>query len=153
MAGKKKESAGRKKTKDHILQARIPKDLDDELRDRAEELGLSVSTIVRNVLLNTFDLVENVVSDSAQLAKAIKSNGAQPAALTAESAQTNTGHDGSIIGWQEATLNCNGVCDHCNTIMKKGELGAIGMPVQVRPVFLCLNCIGKLKASDTQSDH
>jgi hypothetical protein len=46
----------RQQTKDRVLQARIPEQLDEELRDRAEQLGLSVSTIVRNVLLNTFDL-------------------------------------------------------------------------------------------------
>ena len=62
----------RRQTKDRVLQARIPEQLDEELRDRAEQLGLSVSTVVRNVLLHTFELVEGVVTDSAQLARAIQ---------------------------------------------------------------------------------
>ena len=55
-----------RQTKDRVLQARIPRHLDDELREHAEQLGLSVSTVVRNVLLNTFQLVEGVVADSTR---------------------------------------------------------------------------------------
>ena len=55
----------RSQAKDRVLQARIPEQLDEELRGRAEQLGLSVSTIVRNVLLHTFDLVEGVVTSRA----------------------------------------------------------------------------------------
>jgi len=71
---------GRKRhlTKDRVLQARIPEQLDEELRDRGEQLGLSVSTIVRNVLLHTFDLVEGVVTDSSQIARALAGRGALP---------------------------------------------------------------------------
>mgnify|MGYP001821417006 CR=1 FL=1 len=70
MPEKDKRSRGsRRKTKDRVLQARIPEELDEELRDRAEQLGLSVSSIVRNVLSHTFDLVEGVVTDSAQIAR------------------------------------------------------------------------------------
>ena len=61
-------------TKDRVLQARIPEQLDDQLRNRADSLGLSVSTIVRNVLLNTFDLVEDVVTDSARISSRGKSS-------------------------------------------------------------------------------
>ena len=58
---KKKTTKPRRQTKDKVLQARIPENLDEQLRDSAHDLGLSVSTIVRNVLLNTFNLVEEVV--------------------------------------------------------------------------------------------
>ena len=74
--------AKRRATKDRVLQARIPEQLDDELRDRAEQLGLSVSTIVRNALSHTFDLVEGVVSDSAQIGRVLQGLGDTSAAGT-----------------------------------------------------------------------
>jgi hypothetical protein len=150
----KRTKRSRRKTKDRVLQARIPEDLDDELRDRAEQLGLSVSTVVRNVLLHTFDLVEGVVSDSAQIARAIQgreTRTATPALAAPEPADTDTG--AAVVGWQEATLNRNGVCEQCNTILAKGETAAVGVPVQARPVLLCLTCLGNLTPSDTTGDE
>ena len=43
--------------------------LDAELKTRAKGLGLSVSTLVRNVLSNTFGLVEDIVTDGASVAR------------------------------------------------------------------------------------
>lgn len=128
-------------TKDRVLQARIPQHLDTELRDRAEQWGLSVSTVVRNVLLNTFDLVEGVVADSAQLARVVQNRETLPQDVDPDSAQPDAG----VIGWQEAVLNKNGVCEECNAILTRGERAAIGLPVQLRPVLLCLGCLAGLE--------
>lgn len=152
----------RKQTKDRVLQARIPEQLDEELRDRAQNLGLSVSTIVRNVLLHTFDLVEGVVTDSAQIARAIQghetpSSTVAPAlpAPAAEQATTGQNPPGTgtetVVGWQEAVLNRNGICDTCNTILPLGERAAIGLPVQARPTLLCLTCLAALSSTDGES--
>ena len=141
-----------RQTKDRVLQARIPEQLDDELRTRAEDLGLSVSTIVRNVLLNTFDLVEGVVSDSSQIARVLtggrdSSASPHPGAPTTEQGRAPATADVSpedadeLLGWQEAILNKNAVCDECNAILKKGERAAIGLPISPRPVLLCLQCL------------
>lgn len=118
----------RRQTKDKVLQARIPEELDEELRGRAEKMGLSVSTVVRNVLFNTFNLVEGVVADSAQLARVFK----------------ETDKDAAPVGWQEAVLNLNGICDQCNAILKTGQRAAVGVPAQARPVILCLDCLAGL---------
>ena len=136
----------RKTRKDKVLQARIPEQLDEELRDRAEDLGLSVSSIVRNVLLHTFNLVEGVVSDSAQIARVIQG---WPSPPSADSTQTNDAS--SVVGWQETILNRNGVCDQCNAILAKGEPAAVGLPIQVRPILLCTNCLNALSPSNTPS--
>jgi hypothetical protein len=133
-----------RKTKDRVLQARIPEKLDEELRERAEQLGLSVSSIVRNVLTNTFSLVEDVVADSAQIAGALHDRKSSP------SPPAETGSE--VIGWQEAVLNQNGVCDSCNAILAIGERGAVGVPVQTRPVLLCLDCLARLSSTDHQED-
>jgi hypothetical protein len=144
----------RRKTKDRVLQARIPEDLDEELRDRAEQLGISVSTVVRNVLLHTFNLVEGVVSDSAQIARAIQGRESRPATPSLPAPEpADADADIAVIGWQEAILNRNGVCEQCNTILTKGETAAVGVPVQARPVLLCLACLGNLTSTDTAGDE
>ena len=140
-----KTKGARKTRKDRVLQARIPEQLDEELRDRAEDLGLSVSTIVRNVLLQTFNLVEGVVSDSAQIARVIQ--GKSPSTITQQTESVATEAD--IVGWQETILNRNGVCEQCNSILAKGEKAAVGMPVQVRPILLCPSCLADLSETPT----
>ena len=138
-----------RQTKDRVLQARIPRQLDDELRDHAEQLGISVSTVVRNVLLNTFQLVEGVVADSTNVARAFQGRKPRPQShqLPAPAA-TDAEHDAGVIGWQEAVLNLNCTCDQCNTILPKGVRAAVGVPAQPRPVALCLSCLGSLAAGD-----
>jgi hypothetical protein len=127
----------RKQAKDRVLQARIPEQLDEELRTRAEQLGLSVSTIVRNVLLHTFDLVEGVVTDSSQIARALTGWDAAPSDPDTES---------TVIGWQEAILNRNGVCEQCNVILPAGHRAAIGVPAGPRATLLCLECLSALSS-------
>jgi len=141
MADKGKRT--KKTKKDRVLQARIPEQLDEELRDRAEDLGLSVSTVVRNVLLHTFNLVEGVVSDSAQIARVIQG---RSSTLPISSGPTNEGN--AIVGWQETVLNRNGVCEQCNVILAKGDSAAVGLPIYARPVLLCKNCLTALSSTE-----
>ena len=140
-----------RQTKDRVLQARIPRQLDDELREHAEQLGISVSTVVRNVLLNTFQLVEGVVADSTNVARAFQ--GRRPRSQSHQlpsPAATAAEHDTGVIGWQEAVLNLNGICDQCNTILPRGVRAAVGVPAQPRPVVLCLSCLEALAGSDSE---
>lgn len=136
----KRGRRSRRQTKDRVLQARIPEELDEELRDRAEQLGLSVSTIVRNVLFHTFDLVEGVVTDSAHIARVIK--GREPPVAP----QEDPAAESTVIGWQEAVLNRNGICEQCNAILPIGARAAVGVPTQPRPVLLCLDCLAALSS-------
>lgn len=144
MTDKPARQRKRSQAKDRVLQARIPEQLDDELRGRAEQLGLSVSTIVRNVLLNTFELVEGVVTDSSQIARALSArHDSPPASQTALSTPPADGADSvaSVIGWQEVVLNKNGVCEQCNAILPLGENAAIGLPAGPRAILLCKPCL------------
>ncbi|MFT6957353.1 MAG: hypothetical protein ACJAYC_002363 [Halieaceae bacterium] len=139
--------AKRAQIKDRVLQARIPQKLDDELRGQAEELGLSVSTVVRNVLLNTFDLVEGVVTDSARIARAIQGRDGSDSSATESRIPSATVLPSEMvtIGWQEATLNLNGICDTCNTILPKGDKAAVGFPALTKPALMCLSCLADLQ--------
>ena len=127
----------RHRTKDRVLQARIPEQLDEELRNHAEQSGLSVSTVVRNGLLHTFDLVEGVVSDSSEIARVLTGWAAAPSAPDKEA---------EVIGWQEAILNRNGVCEQCNVILPVGQRAAVGVPTGARATLLCLECLAALSA-------
>jgi hypothetical protein len=133
--------------KDRVLQARIPSQLDEELRDRAEHLGLSVSTVVRNVLLHTFDLVEGVVTDSAQIARALQ--GKQTPSLPPPAEGVNSpAQETAVIGWQEVTLNKNGLCEQCNAILPRGSRAGMGLPAHHRSPLLCPECLANLAATE-----
>ena len=150
MTGNRRRSRSKRRpTKDRVLQARIPEQLDEEIRDRAEQLGLSVSTVVRNVLLHTFDLVEGVVTDSAQIGRALQGRGAPTSGTSPQSSNpdnSGSGEETDVVGWQEIILNLNGICEKCNAILPKGERAAVGVPAQTRPVMLCLACLEALSA-------
>ncbi|MEP5569467.1 MAG: hypothetical protein ABJN62_16615 [Halioglobus sp.] len=138
----KQTRSKRQQPKDRVLQARIPEQLDDELRDRAEQLGLSVSTIVRNVLLNTFELVEGVVIDSSQLARTLTGNKPPNSAPDLEV---------PAIGWQEIILSKNGVCEACNVILEVGQRAAVEVPTSSRPALQCMDCLAALSDSSVQT--
>lgn len=134
----------RNQAKDRVLQARIPEQLDQELRGRAEQLGLSVSTIVRNVLLHTFNLVEGVVTDSSQIARALSGRPEkQSTSQNALPAPTTEPYDtvDSVIGWQTVVLNKNAVCEQCNAILPMGDSAAIGVPAGPRAILICPPCL------------
>lgn len=143
----------RRQRKDRVLQARIPEQLETELRDQAGRLGLSVSTIVRNALLNTFNLVGDIVSDSVRVAGSLS----HPLAPTAKAKPTAPAPDAfpdQILAWQPGTLNVNGVCDRCNALLPRGSRAGVGVPSHERPVFICMDCLKQIEASgDTSIAH
>jgi hypothetical protein len=128
-----------------VLHARIPASLDREIRKRARGLGLSVSTVVRHVLLHTFDLVEDIVTDGTNLAIALAGEeGAVPVARGRAPASAE------VVAWQEATLNVNAVCERCNSLLPKGTAAAIGIRDGTGPrAIICRAC---LEAVATEED-
>ena len=139
--------------KEKVLHTRVPQSLDRQLKERARNLGLSVSTVVRHVLLNTFGLVEDIVVDSANLAMSIAGDdvsgaGGAPRGRSARNAAAAP----DILGWQEVVLNVNGVCERCNSMLRKTTNAAIAIRERPGPrVMLCMGCLDELAASD--GDH
>jgi hypothetical protein len=124
--------------KERVIHTRVPEHLDETIRRRAHGLGLSVSNLVRNVLSNTFGLVEGVVTDSANVARSARGEALLPTAV-----------DGAgpplVLGWQEALLNLNALCARCNAILPKGTRAAIALTDRPGPrPFLCLACLAAL---------
>jgi len=137
--------------KERVLHTRVSPSLDDQLKQRSRSLGMSVSTIVRHILLNTFGLVEDIVTDSTNAALSL--GGQDPLAAgpaTRDRHRERAGDDGAavtdeVIGWQEAVLNLNAVCGQCNAVLRRGSRAAIG--VRERPgrrAILCRKCLAKL---------
>ena len=125
--------------KQKVLHTRVPESLDRHIKSRARGLGLSVSTVVRHVLLNTFGLVEDIVTDSTNVALAI----------AGERAVT----PGEIVAWQEVVLNLNAVCEHCNEVLRKGVRAAIAVRSEPGPqAVICPSCLKRIGESVPDTD-
>ena len=126
--------------KQKVLHTRVSADLEKDLKSKAAHLGISVSNLVRNALLNTVDLVESVVVDTARVAGSAKNLANQDVTPVQEASP--------IIGWQEVTLNLNAICAKCNEILPKGSKGAIALPIASgNPVARCLSCLPEASES------
>lgn len=137
--------------KERVLHTRVPDTLDKHIKRRARSLGMSASTVVRNVLLTTFGLVEDIVSDSTDIALAVaghespsrRERGKGRSASVADSAS-------EVVAWQEAVLNLNAVCDQCNAILQKGSRAGIGVREQPGPrAIICPQCLAALARPGT----
>ena len=122
--------------KKRVIHTRVPESLDRELREKAAGLGVSVSNLVRNVLLNAFGLVGDIVADGARVAESARGAGPGDPDAPAE----------AVIGWQELVLGVNAVCVTCNAVLTKGSSAAIAVTEGAvsRPV-LCLTCLEELR--------
>ena len=128
--------------KERVLHTRVPDSLDRHIKHRARSLGMSVSTVVRNVLLTTFGLVEDIVNDSTDIALAATGH---PTIAPRHRARARTG-SAEVLAWQEAVLNVNAVCEACNAILPKGSRAAVGVRDEPGPrAILCPGCLATLE--------
>ena len=127
------------KKKPKVIHTRVTADMEKELKDKAAELGISVSNLVRNVIMNTFDLVENIVDDSFRVAgsaRNLKKRRPKPAYKP----------EGDIIGWQEMILNLNAICIECNQILPKGCKAVHALPIASNPKkIMCIGCLDDIQ--------
>jgi hypothetical protein len=129
--------------KEKILHARIPESLDDEIRENAARLGLSVSNLVRNVLQNAFGLVEDIMADGAAIARSATRGEARAAS---KSPQT--------VAWQEAVLNLNAICESCNAVLRKGERAHVGIVDGSGPrPIRCVVCVEELRGGSPEGEE
>jgi hypothetical protein len=148
--------------KERVIHTRVPERLDAQLRKRAEDLGISVSNLVRNVLGHAFGLVGDVVADSHAIARAARGDAARgdAAAAAAAAAAAPPAQQPSqpsqqqqalppqpasiddVLGWQPIVLGKNAVCVRCNAILPRGTDAAVGLGTQL---VACLACIEELR--------
>ena len=129
--------------KERVLHTRVPEKLENELKERAAELGVSVSNLVRNVLTHAFGLVGDVVADGARVARA----------ATGQSTPRQA-NPSDVIGWQQLVLQKNAVCSNCNDILPRGRDAAIAITEGSGPrPIVCLRCLEELRSNDDESDQ
>jgi hypothetical protein len=130
--------------KERVIHTRVPESLDDEIKRRATDLGLSVSNLVRNILQHTVGLVEDIVHDSAEIARSARSTKAAFGGPTRAAEPNEVGAEAQVVGWHLAVLNVNAVCDTCNAILPKGSRAGVGI-VSGGPIpFRCQECLKDL---------
>jgi hypothetical protein len=134
--------------KEKVLHTRIPQALDEEIRGHASQLGVSVSNLVRNVLQNAFGLVGDIVADTTSIAQSTRSV-ARPVAPAPSAPSASL----RIVGWQEARLALNAVCDGCNAILPRGSRA--GIAVLDGPgarIFRCMTCLEQELGHEPDAD-
>jgi len=134
---KKPDDDDEPEKKERVIHTRVPESLEAHLRERAQELGMSVSNLVRNVIGHAFGLVGDVAADSHAIAKAARGEKAKAPAPAAAPALTID----DVIGWQSVVLTKNAVCAKCNAILPKGKDAAIGAGTTI---VICRSCLAEL---------
>lgn len=124
--------------KERVIHTRIPQSLDDEIREHAAKLGVSVSNLVRNVLQNAVGLVGDIVADTHNIAEVVKK---------VDDAAAGPRHKHKppmVLGWQKVILEVNALCDRCNEILPKGSEAAVALAEgQAVRLMRCLDCLVK----------
>ena len=139
--------------KERVIHTRVPESLDEEIRRKATDLGLSVSNLVRNILQHTVGLVEDIVHDSAEIARTARDTKAafHGGATEAKRDTPTPERPVNVVGWHLAILNVNAVCDTCNAILPKCGRAGVGILAEGGPIpFRCQNCLKEL-ADDESS--
>jgi len=98
--------------KERVIHTRVPESLEAELRRRAQDLGISVSNLVRNVLGHAFGLVGDVVADSHAIARAARG-------------ENRPGKE--VVAWQDIVVAKETTCPRCRNIIAKGDRAAIAV--------------------------
>jgi hypothetical protein len=128
--------------KERVIHTRVAEDLDEEIKRRAQNLGVSVSNLVRNILQNTIGLVEDIILDGAETARSV-SRGIR---RDEEPAAARTGAP-RVLGWQVAIVAVNALCERCNAILPRGTRAGIAvLDGPGAPTFRCEPCLEEIRA-------
>jgi len=121
----------------------VSEQLDEELREKAAGLGVSVSNLVRNILLNTVEMVEDLVADSGSIARAASKDKSQvPTTVASQEPQ--------LLGWQELELHLNALCDVCNAVLTKGSTAKVAVfSAPAPPIFRCPLCVANVLSEES----
>jgi len=134
-----------------VIHTRVPESLEAELRHKAQDLGISVSNLVRNVLGHAFGLVGDVVADSHAIARAARGKpgdpGDPPSVRPATQAPPAPPAIEDVLGWQPMVLGKNAVCARCNAILPRGCDAASGVTETTSArLVICLACLEQQRA-------
>jgi hypothetical protein len=125
--------------KDRLIQTRVDGDLEETLREAARQQRMTVSQLIRNLLEDTYTVVDGVVADAKHLAKVVSSD-ARAIALAARGRRDQVA---AVEAWQEVVLGKLQTCARCGTTLTRGDKGLMGVTSD-RPgaprLWLCTDC-------------
>lgn len=112
--------------KEEYLGARVPKELRDRVVEKAREMAIPVSILMRNILEDAFNY--GVYADNKN-------------ASSAPRADTDlvVGKFETVLGWGRIVLNKSVSCTGCGVELCAGKGVALGLGA-AHPVILCYTC-------------
>lgn len=113
------------KRKEEYLGARVPKELRDQVIQKANDMGVPVSILIRRILEDAFKDVGGVLKSSTAFDSAL------PKVIPFE----------SVLGWDRIVLNKSVPCTNCGVQLAAGVEVTLGLGAPV-PVVLCDRCKG-----------
>jgi hypothetical protein len=144
--------------KERVLHTRISEQLARDIRQMAEDLRVPVSNLVRNVLEETFSVVESVSDDMGEWLEDVidqaerasdrihrfqrrrRAREAREAHRRQESELTEA--FGDIEAWQPVVLNAPRRCDADRREMRRGEDAFVGLTASgLSGTYLCPSCV------------
>jgi hypothetical protein len=145
--------------KDRLVQTRVDEGLDEALRDAAKQRRVTVSQLIRNVLEDTFVLVDNVVADAAALGAAVKRD-AKRVADAARGVPREVEPEPTVPArrpkvrdpldvpdaWQEVFVGRDQLCARCGKALARGDRALMGITAEPgSPPWLCMPCAVELR--------
>jgi hypothetical protein len=145
-----------------LIQTRVDDQLDEVLRDAAKERRVTVSQLIRNVLEDTFHLVDTVVADAAQMGANVRRDArrvaaaargkprdpapAPPAADVGRLAAPRRVAIEDIEAWQEVRIGKQSSCERCLELLNRGDKALMGISDDpgAHKVWLCEKCATRL---------
>ncbi len=122
------------KRKEEFLGARVPKVLRDRVIQRASELGVPVSILIRTILEEAF-VEGHAAGRNAAVSnlQSVANTAPQPARFP------------SVLGWEEIKLNRQMDCSGCGLRLAPGMLVTLGLGLSGEGhVILCDQCKGQI---------
>ena len=120
--------------KDRLIQTRVPERLETTLKQEARRHRVTVSQMIRNVLEDTFQLVDGVVanvdqivSDSVELAQQVGKesrrvrSGRSPSSPCGEPLEDSAARLAKVDAWNPVVLNRPIPCTKCGAELAKGS--------------------------------
>lgn len=162
--GRGRRPAAEDERKDRVIQTRVPKDLENTLKDAAERKRMTVSHLIRNVLEDAFNLVDGIVADSSALVENVARDARKLAASARGDASrpdvpvdapsepqplalpdTLSAVEG-VEAWQDVIVNRPCDCARCGAALTRGQRAFRGVGGQpgTAAVWLCSGCIETL---------
>src|SRR5262245_40869723 len=139
-----------------LIQTRVDDQLDEALRDAAKERRVTVSQLIRNVLEDTFHLVDTVVADAAQLGANVKRDAKRVAAAARgkprepvdliEVGRVRRTAIEDVEAWQEVRIGKPAACERCMELLNRGDKAMMGISddPSAPKVWLCEKCGARL---------